>query len=462
MAIFSRRILQRLINENGRWLKESQTKKHVRELNQAQKEPTLAFEWEVVLVNVFSKLGKVRHEEPLGNGKDADIYFETFSNSDHNFTADITTASDKGLDENNPFEALSNELTKRVSAAGLKPNYFDLKVDGVGFPTFKGGPKIKLTLPGRARFDQIIFNQGFEDFLSVIASNPGIPLVHRINNADADVSISYQPGKRFGSGSFPSYSEVFRITENTIYTALESKARKLDEASLAGPFGILLCDNGCSLFHHTPTAGLSYSMKEVIQHFLKNNPEIAFVATFTTYQKNPYSSSPMESNPYLPDVKLYRGVNFDSQVPFDLSTIFSEILDRLPEPESTPSNAINHLKGGHPQTGRSNNGGMKVSYGDKRMTIEISARALLELLAGKVDQQEFFEMHRFVPSEIFSPPYINPFFNGIEKGQLIDEISIQKSDTEDDDWITFELSIPDPAISPLVAPSKDAGGVKKT
>ena len=460
MAIFSRRILQRLIEENAGLLKDGQTKKHVRELNQAHKEPTLAFEWEVVLVNVFSKIGKVRHEEPLGNGKDADIFFETFSNSDHNFTADITTASDKGLDEINPFEALSEELSNRVVAVGLKPNYFDLKVDGVGFPTYKGGPKIKLTLPGRARFGQIIFNQAFEDFISAILSHPANPSVHRIKNADADVLISYQPGKRFGSGAFPSYSEVFRITENTVYTALESKAKKLEGASLLGPFGILLCDNDCSLFHHTPATGLSYSMREVIQHFLKNNPEISFVATFTTYRKDPYSGSPWQANPYLPDVKLYRGVNFDTQVPFDLSSIFAKTLDVFPEPESTPGNAINHLKGGSPQTGRSNNGGMEVKYGDKKMTIKISARALLKLLAGKLDQKEFFETHRFAPSEVYSPPYINPFFSGIEKGQLIDGISIEKSETEDDDWITFELSTPDPAVSAFVAPTKNLGDDK--
>lgn len=455
MAIFSRRILQRFLNENALFLTRRQTKKHVVELNRAHKEATLAFEWEVALINAFSNVGNVRHEESLGNGKDADIHFETFASQNHNFTADITTASDKGLNETNPFEALSDELTKRVSAFGLRPNYFDLKAEGDRFPTYKGGPKIKLKLPGRARFEQVIFNRKFDEFLTHILSDPSRPQVYRIKNADVDVIISYQPGKRFGSGSFPSYSEVYRITENTIYAALESKAKKIDSATLIGPFGILLCDNDCSLFRRNSTLGLSYSLTDIVQHFLRNNPEIAFVATFTTQQERPHSTYPFGENPYLVLGTLHRGVHFESKIHFDLFSLLENALRCLPEPESTPSNAINHLKGGNPQLGNSHNGGMEVKSGLKRMTIRISSRALLGLLSGKVTQQDFFESHRFSPSEIHSPPYVNPFFSSIERGLLIDQIAIEKSETEDDDWITIELSKPDPAVSPFVVPDSD-------
>ncbi len=137
MAIFSRRILQRLLTENSEFLTKGQTRKYVRELNTAHNEPTLAFEWEVVLVNAFSKVGKVRHEEPLGNGKGADIYFEVVENPHQNFTVDITTASDKGLNENNPFQLLWDELIKRASTAGIKPNYFDLKAVTTSRPDTK-------------------------------------------------------------------------------------------------------------------------------------------------------------------------------------------------------------------------------------------------------------------------------------------------------------------------------------
>jgi hypothetical protein len=66
MAIFSRRLLQRLINENARFLLPRQTKDHVRRLNNAD-ESSLDAEWEVVLPNAFGKLGRVTHD-PDGRG----------------------------------------------------------------------------------------------------------------------------------------------------------------------------------------------------------------------------------------------------------------------------------------------------------------------------------------------------------------------------------------------------------
>ena len=456
MAIFSRRILQRLIYENDKFLTKRQTKKHVRELNRMDNDLTLAFEWEVVLLNVFSKLGKVRHEEILGNGKDADIYFETLGNASHNFIVDITTASDKGLDENNPFEALQEELTEIVSEVGIKPNFFDLKVGGTGGATYKGGPKIKLILPGRARFKKIIFNEYFDKFISSILDSPNSNHIYRVKNLDADVTITYEPNKRFGSGGFPSYSEVFRIMENTVYTALESKVKKFTDAKVKSNFGIFLCDNGCSLFHKGATLGLSYSIDEIIQHFLKNNTEIDFVVTFSTKRENPFGYYHFEKNPYLIYVKLYRGLNFDTKIKFNLSTIFENAIEFFPEPENTPYNAINHLKGGNPNIGSSHWGGLQVGYGGKVMNIKISARALLELLAGKVEQKEFLERYGFIQSELHSPPFVNPFEVGMNKGQLIDEISIEKSDVEDDDWIILKLSNQDVAISPFVVPQSDS------
>jgi hypothetical protein len=70
MAIFSRRTIQRLINENASFLTTKQIKSHVDNLNNGD----LGAEWEVVLLNVFSKLGRVEHEKNF-NGKKPDIYF---------------------------------------------------------------------------------------------------------------------------------------------------------------------------------------------------------------------------------------------------------------------------------------------------------------------------------------------------------------------------------------------------
>ena len=65
MAIFSRRAIQRLIEENTAFLSRKQTQTHIAKLN-LHNESILATEWEVVLLNAFSKLGTVKHEPNWG------------------------------------------------------------------------------------------------------------------------------------------------------------------------------------------------------------------------------------------------------------------------------------------------------------------------------------------------------------------------------------------------------------
>jgi hypothetical protein len=105
---------------------------------------------------------------------------------------------------------------------------------------------------------------------------------------------------------------------------------------------------------------------------------------------------------------------------------------------------------------------MQVSSGPFSIKIKISARALLELLAGKISQKEFFEAHGFSPSDLSPRQASNLFSNALSRGQLIDGISIERSETEDDDWITFELKGPDPAISPFKVPERTEGAGGRT
>ncbi len=92
MAVFSRRTIQRLINENSKFLSTNQTKTHVNTLNLKGRylkrlnegshvnelvETYLNTEWEIVLLNIFDKFGKVIHEQELKkSGSKPDILFE--------------------------------------------------------------------------------------------------------------------------------------------------------------------------------------------------------------------------------------------------------------------------------------------------------------------------------------------------------------------------------------------------
>jgi len=444
MAIFSRRNLQRMIDENDLFLLRRQTKKHVGELNKmATTLPlSLGFEWEVVLLNAVSKFGKVFHEKKF-NGKTPDIYFTSSMKEEDRFVAEITTVSDWGRDELYPYEALRQELDRRLKMNGIDRAYVSLMGGYGGKFRYRGGPKVEQKLPGRARFAEVIFGEPFDHFVREILKNPTSRQVYPVshNNVLA-VIITYDPKQDGMWGGYEGYTSAFHITENVVYQALERKGLQLAQTEFKGPLGIFLCDGDCDLFRRS-SDGRSYSIDEIIEYFLNSRQEISFVVTFTTTQERPYKVV----------FKLYEGVSFD-KARMNLTQILKGLRDVLPEAECNVMNAINYLKGQNPNAGRSHWGGLEESETPGGGTrIKISARAILELLSGTVDQGEFFKMHDFMPSGKSLLPAHNPFKQSMLTGELLSNISIEKSDS-DDDWLIFDLTGPDPAISPFRAPIK--------
>src|SRR5271157_2256407 len=105
MAIFSRRTLQRLVDENSRFLSASQIKSHIRRLNSKHPNDCLSAEWEIALLNAFGRLGAVQHEPNLGGRCRPDIKFTHSEDVKATFIADVATVSDVGLDAQNPAHA---------------------------------------------------------------------------------------------------------------------------------------------------------------------------------------------------------------------------------------------------------------------------------------------------------------------------------------------------------------------
>jgi hypothetical protein len=458
MAIFSRRTLQRLIDENDKFLLKRQIKKHVRELNRMDKDPSLAFEWEIVLLNAFSKIGKVTHEKNFGGRKNADLHFESLDDPNQNFVVDITTISDKGLDKKNPVDALHGQLMKIAADRGLRQSSFSLHVGAIYEHSTKGGTKVKLKLPGRARFPQIIFNDRFNKFLHEISQNPELPRNYFIKTEDVDVTIGYNPDQTSTGYSHIDYTQVFSLTENMIYEALDDKLTQLRDTNFKGPLGIFLCDGSCSFLNRRRLSKeSSWIAEDVIRRFLEENKSINFVVIFTVQPKSPLSRFKPGKPRYQVFTYYYEGSSSGK-----ISVAIPEALKKLegifPEPESDALNAINFLKGRNPNEGRLHWEGMKVHFGQNLIRVKISSRMLLELLAGKMEQKQLLERYRFFHGGMRGDP--NPFELALGNGQLIHEVSIEKSDFEDDDWITFKLSGPDPAISPFVVPKLDTKSSK--
>lgn len=453
MAIFSRRIIQRFLDDNAAVLSKRQVKKHADDLNRMHETLTLAPEWEVALLNAFSKVGKILHESgPAGT---SDLYFESRSDPKNCFVAEITTLSDKGFETQHAFDELDNELRRRVEQRGFDPNHFHLDVQG-NHPEirrghyyaersadedkllYKGAIKAELHMPGSARFQREIFNDRWEHFLDNISSSPPNNVYRVYKPQDRiNIAISFTPAQRYGSSTHLAYKQINHLTENRVYEALVSKANQLSRSEFDGLFGIILCDGGYSPFHASAHFS-THSIREVIAYFLRNNPTIGFVVTLII-KRNSYPRMPNEIIPMIYANECFAEANAGS-----VDSILKAV-DCLPHPESDSFNAVNHLKGGNPQEG-DKNGALTMSSNE----ITISSRTLMELLAGRMSFQEFSDRYDSVPSGCRAPGYTNFFDMRLREGKLISDISIEKSETQDDDTVTIKLSGPDPAISPFV------------
>jgi hypothetical protein len=433
MAVFSRRTLQRLINDNATFLTPKQSKDHVDRLNRSD-EFALDAEWEVVLLNALSKVGKVAHERQFKNRR-PDIHFTAESAETETFIADIATISDRGLDEKFPVFALHDELMRRVKDYGLERSKFYLDI-GRSEQSSPWDPKRPVITLARSRFNQI-FNADFVSFLGAVQSDPTKPHEYRTKDSDTPILISFDPRRDSSGMHWPSYTIVRSLIQNTVYNRLEEKAGKLAEAEFDGRRAVILCDGGCTFLSSARDLA-TYHVSDVIFHFLKEHPEISFVLTVYVEQElGLYRKSDVVIN-------LYRRKDSDEEIGPAILACLNKLEGTFPVPERSGVNGLNLLRGKRPDQGASFVGGWSMTDNE----IKISARSVLELLAGEITQEKFFELYDFKSGG-------NPFASMLREHKLISAACLERgADEQDDDWLRFGFEGPDPAVSPFRVPKQ--------
>jgi hypothetical protein len=211
VAIFSRRTIQQMINENAAFLTEEQIDIQISRLD-GNGFDSIATEWEVVVLNVFSKIGHVEHEPDLGTSAELDILF-THHADQSQFVADITAISDEGYEEETPLKAFEIEFWRHIKHAGLALNGFGYSVEA--HPLIDA--KTKLMLPKREHFSEEIFNKQFKTFLREVKQNPDEARSHHISTNKTNIVITYDPEKNGSWGASYVYTLATSKTKNTLY-----------------------------------------------------------------------------------------------------------------------------------------------------------------------------------------------------------------------------------------------------
>jgi hypothetical protein len=434
MAMWPRRRIQRYLEENSHFVSQSTLHDWVQRLNTIS-DDYVATEWEVALLNGFARVGTVQHEPALGK-KRIDLVF-TSSSGKLAFGADIATISDQQLHRENPVEAFSEELGRRTRKANIRTGGFSFHIQEKRQPTNLGsGNQRSLLLPATSGFGTHIFNASWQDFIRLVKSQPntGREYTARSKSPVVLVSIVYHPG-RLGvfQGQHGSYTGATVVDDNPLFNALKVKARQLKKSGYAGPNGIIICDGGCRMLTSWPDWS-TYSMAQVVAEFFRQHGSVEFVSIIAIKQGSQWGR-----NEYVYDPKCFLPKR--SRISEgDLGVLLVEVVHRLPPIQLTPENAVRVMK--WKKSGKYGGlGGWSVG-GNK---IKISARDLLALMAGQLDQERFVKGYSTGASNFFDLR--------LKRGELITSATVERRPDEDDDWVTFEFSEPDPAVARFSEPT---------
>lgn len=442
MPIFTRRQLQLMLNELGPWLVPSKAVDLLKRLEHANPNQAIPAEFELALSWAVRKTAQLEIDRPMGN-RTPDIYSPNLLSSAP-VSVDVAAISDA---------ALSGEAFMR-RAAKIVNRTCDQILEGASSHlhyAFQERSGYIRDDHGRARFDRrreiTEFFRMEPQLRTSLAEwlKSGLtkqPL--RLTSKDIDVVITWQEYVHPQLNTFCTMpSLAYDLRENPLYKVLESKSLQLADAPDGVHRGIFLGDAGCQLFNNidrVDRVNHTYSGRQVIEAFLADEETIDFVAVFSVRRANA-GSWDSSKDPRIWYLHLFEQKK--SRDKLDLDPLL-HLRDVLPAPYLSGYEARSwHEQGMFSPQARGQYLPTSMSSGRQSMTVRISARALQELMAGRLTAEGF---------ENWTVGRPNPFERYLALGWTISGVSFEpKHDHAEDDYLIFTFKN-DPAAAALHLP----------
>jgi hypothetical protein len=434
--IFARRALQRRLDDLRAVLGDEAATALASRLNRSGKD-RLAAMWELVVLHGLSEQGNLAIERPLPSGRRPDI---AFANDDIGFVADVTSISDDGLDEQNPYEELSTILEATKKKLGLKIGGMDLRIGSERVTTARGTRTV-LKIPERRRIRDFVRDR-IEPELRRQMNEGRTVLDVAIVDETTDVHVHIDPAKSpYNSGSYASYDVPTIKDSNPLYNALRAKAGQLRGAD--GMVGVIVGDADSRSLADRGNTWNEVDARAIADEFLRQNSSINFVLLLSVREER---RGVLDIGP--PERKPHALLAFSKTAPPQpvLEALFRKMMAELPKPIAMPVNAAYRSR--ETGYGWGFHGGGQMS----RSRIKISAREVLEVLAGRRTVQDMNSWHRWSAQGDAPAPNTmpNPFERRLLEGRLPVSMAVIKGSEDDpDDWIEVEFGDPDPAITPF-------------
>ena len=406
---------------------------HVEKLN-SQNDSSIATVWEIVILNALNKMGNVFHEKDFGGKTHPDIYFE--SPDTDPFIADITTISDENYDKENPIGYFQEYLATFFSKAGLttKGLFFEVGSEKIGEYRDR---KTKLALADKNKIPAFVKKE-FTVIREAIKCAPNQPFKTTIKKEGILITVTYNPNSEYTSLTHASYTTPYSLSRNPLFNALKKKTTQLNNSGFKGIMGVFVCDGDCDSLNNNMHSADKYSQADIIQKVFMNNTALSFVTVLSPEER--YDSWRTTRKKFIKE-NIYENSKAKYPVPQNLMEKICKITKFIPVPESMPVNAKNSMKY-RKHKGLSFYGGFTMRQDE----IKISSRMITELLAGVLDFKKFDSDQK--QRTINKKNMIKEFFlRQYSDGKMIENITIEKCNDKDDDWIRFKYGTCDAAIS---------------
>ncbi|MBP9205307.1 MAG: hypothetical protein KBG28_15160 [Kofleriaceae bacterium] len=430
--MFSRRDIQKSVEQLATVLSKKQLVLLVQKLNSSSFEQVSA-EWEVVVLAAISRIALLKHEHDSGGSSRPDVR-ATVCDLGLEFVADVCAVSDATMEDENPVDFFRDEMFAVARELGIAGAGLFLHVE----PLEKTEPKQRrlLALPPKGEIQRFI-RVHVRPFLQQLAAEPALDRVLEHSEDTVALKVRYDASeRRISGGGWPNYTWPRTSRHNPMYRILQQKSDQLRASGFDGLKGVIVCDAGCE------TLG---SRSESITNgfFAQHRKTVSFVATL----KIPDANTSVGGRPRL-ETKwdLFWNPHHEVTDRPLVEETFARVVALLPPALRASQYARNRSFAPDLRYHQSFEGAYMIDGSGSRERIRVSARAVLQTLAGNL---------RFRESWGYSIP-VQVFQAQINEGRMIKSVQLERSEHDDDDWLVIEFDDPDPAVSPYRVPDECA------
>ena len=332
---------------------------------------------------------------------------------------------------------MSEHIEATKKRLGLRTGGVDIRV-GAREKTNARGTRTTLILPKKGKLQEFVKTKVEPELRRQILE--GIEVINiSIHDESASIDVNIDPRRgRYSTGGYPSYDTPIIKDQNPLYNALKLKAGQLRGAQ--GLIGVIVGDGGSRAVAGRKSHWSEVGAREIVNEFLRQYSSIHFVLILSVQEDNLIWPRAQPTQKRLTTLLV---TTKTSSVPTQLEELLRTIVGEMPTPVTTPVNAA--IRARESGFGWGYHGGHKMA-GSK---ITVSARELMEVLAGRRSVQDMNEAHGWSTGAAHRPnTTVSPFERHLRAGCLPSSISVIKTGENDsDDWVEIEFGLPDPAIT---------------